>query len=342
MLGVLGLSPDEEAIYRLMLSRSAVAAADLAALTALGPQAVCRALESLVQRGLITASVSPSPASPPATASPGADHAAAGAMFCAAPPAVALGSLISERREELRAAELALAAFAEEHRMATAGRSIGDLIEVVVGVDAVRQRFLQVQYAASGQVRLFVTSPFVAMPPGENPAEQANIDRGVRVRVIIDRETMSTPGMVAEIVDSLSYGAEIRVAAELPMKLVLADADLALVPLAMQHGGEPGAVLLQRSGLLAALDALFENIWRQAFRLELSGSGFVEAEQDGPTELDRKLLVLLLAGLTDQAAASQLDLSLRTVQRRLRFLMDLAGAGSRLQLGWHAAHHGWC
>jgi len=93
--------------------------------------------------------------------------------------------------------------------------------------------------------------------------------------------------------------------------------------------------------LLAALDALFENLWRQAFPLELSGTGFVETEADGPTELDRKLLALLIAGLTDQAAASQLDLSLRTVQRRLRHLMDLAGADSRLQLGWHAARNGW-
>jgi sugar-specific transcriptional regulator TrmB/DNA-binding CsgD family transcriptional regulator len=321
MLGVLGLSPDEETVYRLMLGRPAAAAADLTGRIGLSEEAVGQALETLARRGLITGTAR---------------------GFAAAPPAVALGSLISERREELRAAELALAAFAEEHRMASAGRTIGDLIEVVAGVDAVRQRFLQVQYAAGEQVRLFVTSPFVAMPPGENPAEHTNIERGVRVRVIIDRETLSTPGMVDEIVDSLSRGAQIRVAAELPMKLVLADADLALVPLAAQHGGEPGAVLLQRSGLLAALDALFENLWRQAFPLELCTTGVLEAAADGPTDLDRRLLALLVAGLTDQAAASQLDLSLRTVQRRLRHLMDLAGTGSRLQLGWHAARNGWC
>ena len=47
---------------------------------------------------------------------------------------------------------------------------------------------------------------------------------------------------------------------------------------------------------------------------------------DGPTELDRKLVGLLLAGLTDPAAATQLNLSVRTLQRRLRRLMDLAGA----------------
>lgn len=329
MLGVLGLSPDEEAVYRLVIGRPAVAAADLVTRAALSEEAVGQALSSLARRGLVTG---------------------AAGMFSASPPAIGLGSLISERREELRAAELALASFAEEHRMAMAGRAISDLIEVVAGVDAVRQRFLQVQYSATEQVRLFVTAPFVAMPPGENPAEYANTERGVRVRLVIDRGTMSGPGMLDEIVDSLSHGVEIRVAAELPMKLVLADADLALVPLAAQHGGEPGAVLLQRSGLLDALGALFENIWRQAYPLELSGkcdgdgngNGVVEAAADAPTELDRKLLTLLIAGLTDQAAASQLDLSLRTVQRRLRHLMDLAGADSRLRLGWHAARHGWC
>ena len=49
----------------------------------------------------------------------------------------------------------------------------------------------------------------------------------------------------------------------------------------------------------------------------------------------------MLAGLTDQAVAGQLDLSLRTVQRRLRWLQDLAGVQTRMQLGWHAARHDW-
>src|SRR5918997_602601 len=97
MLGVLGLSPDEEAVYRLVIGRPAVAAADLAVRAALSEEAVGRALERLAHRGLLTSG---------------------SGVFCASPPAVALGSLISERREELRAAELALAAFAEEHRMA--------------------------------------------------------------------------------------------------------------------------------------------------------------------------------------------------------------------------------
>ena len=51
--------------------------------------------------------------------------------------------------------------------------------------------------------------------------------------------------------------------------------------------------------------------------------------------------VLLLAGLTDASVAKQLDLGLRTVQRRVKGLMELAGVSTRLQLGWHAYERGW-
>jgi DNA-binding NarL/FixJ family response regulator len=61
----------------------------------------------------------------------------------------------------------------------------------------------------------------------------------------------------------------------------------------------------------------------------------------GPSDEDRILLSLFLAGLTDLAIADQLGLSVRTVQRRLRRLMDLAGVSTRMQLGWHASRSGW-
>ena len=95
---------------------------------------------------------------------------------------MALGALITERRDGLRIAEQALATLAEEHRAAVAGHDIGALIEVVSGVDSVRHRFQQVQQAAKRELRMFVTAPFVAVPVGENAAEPAAVDRGVRIR----------------------------------------------------------------------------------------------------------------------------------------------------------------
>lgn len=61
----------------------------------------------------------------------------------------------------------------------------------------------------------------------------------------------------------------------------------------------------------------------------------------GPDETDLEVLSLLLAGMTDASVAKQLDLGLRTVQRRVKGLMELAGVTTRLQLGWHAYEKGW-
>ncbi|MGW6989627.1 transcriptional regulator TrmB [Streptomyces sp. NPDC054946] len=326
MLDVLGLGPDDEHVYRRLLGRPNSTAASLADLLVLPQADVDTALSRLVEWGLATRS---------------ADE-----QFTAAPPAMALGALISQRRDGLRMAEHALAAFAEEHRAAMTGDSISDLIEVVTGVDAIRHRFLQVQQAARTQVRSFITAPFVALSPDENTAEPVAIGRGVHFRAVLDRAVLAEPGIIDDAIDSLRRGVQLRVADELPMKLVLADADLGLVPLTVTPDGEPGAVLLHRSGLLDALDALFETVWRTAHPLELSGTGgeaeaTVELGATGPTDLDRRILALLLAGLTDQTAAAQLGLSPRTLHRRLRHLTDMAGVRTRMQLGGYAVRHGW-
>ncbi|NYF58284.1 helix-turn-helix domain-containing protein [Micromonospora purpureochromogenes] len=326
MLAALGLEPAEEAVYRALLNRPSATTVRIAKILELAEPDAATALARLEDVGLVNRDPT--------------------GAYRATPPAVGLGALITERRDSLRMAEHALVTLAEEHRAAVAGRTIGELIEVVTGVDAIRHRFLQLQQAARTQLRLFITAPFVAVPPGENTAEPAAVERGIRFRAVLERAVLEQPGHVEETVDSLGRGVELRVVDELPMKLAIADADLALVPLAVAPGGEPGAVLLHRSGLLTAMEALFDAVWQRAHPLELStvGAGpaqLAELATDAPTDLDRKIIALLLAGLTDQAVATQLDLSLRTLQRRLRHLMDTAGVRTRMQLSWYAVQNGW-
>lgn len=326
MLDVLGLEPDDERVYRALIGRPDSTATLLSDLLVMSQAQADKALSRLVGWGLVTR--------------------AADERFTAAPPTMALGALISQRRDGLRAAEHALVTFAEEHRAAMTGSSIVDLIEVVTGVDAIRHHYLQVQQAARTQIRTFITAPIVAVPPGENTAEAVAIGRGVHFRAVLDRAVLAEPGIVHDVIESLRNGVQLRVADQLPMKLMLADAELGLVPLATTPTGEHGAVLLHRSGLLDAMDALFETVWRTAHPLELSGTGG-EAEPtvafgaEGPTDLDRRILALLLVGVTDPTAATQLGLSPRTLHRRLRHLMDMAGVRTRMQLGGHAVRHGW-
>jgi DNA-binding CsgD family transcriptional regulator len=184
------------------------------------------------------------------------------------------------------------------------------------------------------------------VPPGQNSAETAAVERGIRFRAVLERAVLEEPGFIDEAVDSLTRGVEVRVVDELPVKLMIADSDLALIPLETGSSGEPGAVLLHRSGLLTAMEALFETVWSQAHALVLGTAGggpaqLAELDEHGLTELDRTIVALLLAGLSDQAVSTQLDLSMRTLQRRLRHLMDVAGVRTRMQLGWYAAEHGW-
>jgi DNA-binding NarL/FixJ family response regulator len=53
------------------------------------------------------------------------------------------------------------------------------------------------------------------------------------------------------------------------------------------------------------------------------------------------LLAYLNAGLTDEAIARELDVSERTVGRRISRLQDMLGVASRFQLGSQAARRGW-
>ena len=49
---------------------------------------------------------------------------------------------------------------------------------------------------------------------------------------------------------------------------------------------------------------------------------------------------LLLAGLTDEAIAAHFRISVRTVQRKVHALMEMASVRTRMQLAWEAARPG--
>lgn len=65
-------------------------------------------------------------------------------------------------------------------------------------------------------------------------------------------------------------------------------------------------------------------------------------EQEMPLDgRDVHILSLLSAGRTDAAIARQSGISQRTVERRVRALMNQLGAATRFQAGVQAARRGW-
>lgn len=199
-----------------------------------------------------------------------------------------------------------------------------DLVEVVTGAHGVRQRFTQLQHSATKTVRAFVRTDPEVVQAAENTAEGEAVRRGVKYRLVIERGVLEGPGGLAAVEESAAAGEEIRSMEALPLRMLIADDEMALVPLAAS--GEPGAVVVRRSGLLDALVALFEQTWSRALPVAAT-----PPVHEG--DLDSRIVALLLQGYGDKSIAVQLGVSSRTVQRRIREWMDQAGVTTRIQLG---------
>jgi sugar-specific transcriptional regulator TrmB len=323
MLGAVGLGPDEEDVYRRLVLAGDSAPQALATAAERPVAEVEAVLDRLVERGLVVRRPD--------------------GVCSAAPPAIALGALLREQRDALYSAELDLAELADAHRSATSGRVPSDVVEVLTDVDAVRHRFAQVQQGAQREVRSMMVPNLTVVPYDDNDAGYEALRRGVRYRAILDRAALAQPGIVKAILRDLARGEQIRVADHVPVKMLIADDALAMLPLSAERNTAAESLLVHAGGLLSALSTYFELSWERAYPLwpNRAGDDLVELRPGDIDELDGQILALLLAGMTDQALAGQLGLSLRTVQRRIRVLMDKAGVDTRIQLGWHAGREGW-
>ncbi|ONK14579.1 LuxR family transcriptional regulator [Streptomyces sp. MP131-18] len=331
MLEAAGLTTDEEAVYRELVAVDAATPDDIAGRTGLTPAHAERLLAGLERRGMVIRA------------------ARTPARYTASPPDVALLPHLRQRAEALEQARAAVTDLLETYRGTRRRDDAAQLIEVVTGAAALRQRLRQLQSSARHETLWFCKAQYVAMPSGSNTAEFDALARGVRYRVLYERAFFEDAGAVDNVVAGVRAGEDARSVPQLPLRMAIVDRRLALCPLVPggPHGSpqEPTAALLRDSSLLHALLALFERYWADGVPLAVSASGTVTvpegvAEGTPLSEDDQHLLSLLVAGVADKAIASQLRLSRRTVQRRVQHLMRLTGAASRMQLAWLAGRKG--
>ncbi|MEU9089536.1 hypothetical protein [Streptomyces sp. NPDC048428] len=325
LLTLLGLGPDEDAVYRLLVDRPESEPGTLSG--QLGGLAVEGVLDSLVERGLASADRQDSDGT---------------LRYRAAPPVLALGPLLESRRSALHRVESLVGDLSERHRSAQM-YGAGAPVEVLSGPAAVRRRLVTMQRQARSEVCTFVPARHMpALLSFEDNHEEADSEmmrRGVTVRSVVERTWLEHPATAALVASCVAQGQHISVTERLPIKLVIVDRRIALLPLDPERESEPVALVVHRTGLLTALVSLFEEHFEKGRRMTPSG---VEERAESPVAAtDRQIVALLHIGLTDAAIARQLGMGHRTVQRRLHALMDEVGAATRFQLGWHAAQAGW-
>ncbi|PFG41373.1 sugar-specific transcriptional regulator TrmB [Isoptericola jiangsuensis] len=328
-----GLSADLLAVYRLLVATPGASAGHVAATLDVPRGAARERLAALAERGFASVSARPDD---------GGDTGDDDVRYVAAPPSVVLGGRLAAHEVAVRRAQAELDTLEEMYRHAGAEGGADDVVQVVRGAAEVAHWFARVQSGARGEVRAFVQHPVAVTGADENHVEDELVRRGVRYRVLFEQAALDTfPGGLDAFAAGLRAGESARVIDALPLRMVIADDGLALLPvLSAPERASAAAMLVRPSALLTGLIALFDTLWTRAAPVILdapSGVPSVGVADD----VDARLLSLLLAGSTDESAAHQLGISTRTVQRRIRELMDRAGVRTRAQLGWHAARAGW-
>ncbi|GAA2615728.1 hypothetical protein Adu01nite_31970 [Paractinoplanes durhamensis] len=309
---MLGLRADESAAYRALITVPSADAGEFAVMLRVPAEEAGELLAGLETAGLAVRSLGDPD------------------RFVAAPPATTLREALRRRREELQRAEAELGVLDEVYRAAAQRRGAPGVVDVLHGAAEVREAFGRLQLGAREEVLSLVKAPIAVISAAENVEEDSAVARGVRYRVVFERAMLDEePDAFARILDARAAGEEIRIADAVPLKLLIVDGEQAFMPLSVP--GPPGALLIYERGLLQALVALFESEWRRASAVGASALD----------ELDSRIVSLLMTGLTDEAVAAHLGTSLRTVQRRVRHLMEMTGGRTRMQLGFHVARLGW-
>ncbi|CAL9392952.1 hypothetical protein SUDANB95_01289 [Actinosynnema sp. ALI-1.44] len=253
-------------------------------------------------------------------------------VWQAVPPDLAVEMLIAAREDGHRRARAEAAPLMDAYLRNRAEQHHDTaMVEVVNGADAVRDLWQALLAGARSEVCVLDQPPYLS-PVEEHVALEIDTRRRqVQWRVIYDRSSVELPGRLGEIAELVAAGERARVTPTLPFKLAVVDARVAVLPVAVR-GVVDQVLLIRPSPLLDVLTSMFDLYWDNSIPFNPGASG---------AEVDTQLLALLAAGLTDESIARHLGLGPRTVQRRVRQLMDRCGAQTRFQAGVQAMRRGW-
>jgi DNA-binding CsgD family transcriptional regulator len=317
-----GVSGPAEAAYRVLVRNPAAGVPELAAELALPAERVPALLAELTDLGL-------------RAATPDA---------AIVPPERVVELLIAREEAALERRRRALAELREDADGVVAEfvdgrrRLLGALVEEVRGPDAVRSRLYQL--SRDTKVSAWTLNPGPALPEVIIEASVAMDAQarsaGVRSRSVFSVGAVAQESMARYLADVVAAGDTVRVHPDPPLRMLLIDGEVAVIPLDAEDHTR-GAYVLHGPDLVAPLAVLFELVWSAAEDLDPVAPRHTDAEG---ARL-RQVVALLAGGHKDEAIARRLGVSVRTTRRLISLAVERLGAESRFQAGVLAVRHGW-
>ncbi|MEV8100329.1 helix-turn-helix transcriptional regulator [Kitasatospora sp. NPDC085879] len=330
MLEILGLDQEAERLYRLMLAHPHDGVVELSQRFAAPPAQIRRLLDRLSGLALV--------------------HPAAqegefpGTGFRPVPPEVAMELLLARQQADLAAQQLKI-----EASRAAAARLIAECSalrpqeaashgEQLTGPEEIRSRLSRLADETMHEIMTF--APGGAHTEADLEASRepnaALLDRGIVIRTVYLDSVRNHQPTARHLQWLSDHGGHVRTVPTLPIRMIISDRRLAVLPIDTADA-RAGAVLLQGSGTVTALCALFESFWSNASPLSSPRA----SDSNGLPAQEAAVLRLLAHGLTDEAIAKRLGVSPRTARRIAADLMERLEARSRFEAGVHAVQDGW-
>lgn len=314
---VLGISPEEQKVYETLLENPGSAVADIVRRARVAKPAALRVLKALQAKGMANRLPERTP------------------RYFPTPPEVAMDLLMTKKQDELRRASVVAQRWQGKLRPASVEEQP---IEIISGREAIMRRFQHIHRSSRREIVCLERPPYVVSATYHYADVQKHaMARGVGLRTIIDTSVLEIPGKLESLQRNVASGERIRILPRMPMKLLIADRRLALVPLTLEQARDI-ALVLRPSLLLDALCELFEIMWDRGTPF---GTAAVSAPRSDRTrravDADR-LVSLLAAGMNDKSIAQEFGISARTLERRILDLLTNLDSRTRFQAGWQAAH----
>ncbi|TVL88952.1 LuxR family transcriptional regulator [Streptomyces sp. SAJ15] len=156
--------------------------------------------------------------------------------------------------------------------------------------------------------------------------------RNVRTRMLCNRSTVDRPLIRAYA--EAGRPLEVRVARVPMLSALMVDGRESLVCADVPGGSEASSI--RDSGVIETIAVLFEGLWRSAVVV----TDEIDFGDRARTKMVRQILEWLRLGVTDEVAARELAVSVRTYRRCVAEIMTLLEANSRFQAGVRAAELG--
>ncbi|MEU5427076.1 LuxR C-terminal-related transcriptional regulator [Streptomyces olivoreticuli] len=159
------------------------------------------------------------------------------------------------------------------------------------------------------------------------PRDYETLRRGVEMRILYQHTARSSRGTHSYVEQVTRLGAEVRTLDDRFMRFLIFDRECAMFA---TPGNPNGAALVRDPYVVAFMVEAYERLW-------LTAEPFVvdcDPQPEIADALKETIVRLLTTGLTDEAVARRLGMSVRTCRRHVAELMAVLNAESRFQAGY--------